>query len=95
MIFKMCFFLSFFYCFYFLFFYLFSSLAGKSNFQVITPTCIRRRQDIAVWFKFFIKILLEFGTAFQDRQAGESAVNCLYQEHNRMARVGFQPLPCR
>ena len=30
-------------------------------------------------------------TACQDRQAGESAIKCLFQRHNRMARVGFEP----
>ena len=32
--------------------------------------------------------------ACQDHQAGESAVKYLFQGHNRMAQVGFQPRPC-
>ena len=32
-------------------------------------------------------------TAWQDRQAGKSAVKCLSQGHNKMARVGFEPRP--
>ena len=28
-------------------------------------------------------------------QAGDSAVKCLSQRHNKMARVGFEPRPCR
>ena len=38
-----------------------------------------------------IEILLQFRTACQDHQAGESAVKCLSQGHNRMAQVGFEP----
>ena len=33
---------------------------------------------------------MKLRTACQDRQAGESAVKCLSQGHNRTAR-GFQP----
>ena len=33
-------------------------------------------------------------TACQDHQAGENAVKCLSQGHNRMAQVGFEPRPC-
>ena len=42
-----------------------------------------------------IAIRLKFRTIFQDRQAEESAVKCLSQGHNRMARVGFEPRPCQ
>ena len=34
---------------------------------------------------------MKFRTACQDSRAGESAVNCLSQGHNRMARVHFEP----
>ena len=34
-------------------------------------------------------------TACKDRQAKESAVKCLSQGLKRMARVGFEPRPCR
>ena len=34
---------------------------------------------------------MKFRTACQDHQAEESAVKCLSQKHNRMARVGFDP----
>ena len=34
---------------------------------------------------------MKFTTAFQDHQAGKSAVKCLSQGHNRMTRVGFEP----
>ena len=37
---------------------------------------------------------MKFGIACQDSQAKESAIKCLSQEHNRMARVGFEPRPC-
>ena len=37
----------------------------------------------------------EFRTAFLDHQAGKSVVKCLFQEHNRMARVDFEPRPCQ
>ena len=33
-------------------------------------------------------------TAYQDHQAGGSAVKCLLQGHNKMAQVGFEPRPC-
>ena len=36
----------------------------------------------------------EIKTVCQDRQAGESAVKCLSQGHNRMVCVGFEPRPC-
>ena len=36
---------------------------------------------------------MKFRNACQDRQAGESAVKCLSQGHNRIVRVGFQPWP--
>ena len=36
-----------------------------------------------------------FRTACQDHQAGESAVKCLSQGHNRMAQVGFEPRPAK
>ena len=35
--------------------------------------------------------MTEISTAWQDRQAGESAAKCLSQGHNRIARVAFQP----
>ena len=38
---------------------------------------------------------MTFRTARQNRRAGESAVKCLSQEHNRMALVGFAPRLCR
>ena len=38
---------------------------------------------------------MTFRTAGQNRQAGESAVECLSQGHNRMARVGFALRLCR
>ena len=34
---------------------------------------------------------MKFRTTFQDRQTGESALNCLSQGHSRMARVVFYP----
>ena len=34
-------------------------------------------------------------TTCRDHQAGESAVKCLSQGHNRMVQVGFEPRPCR
>ena len=37
----------------------------------------------------------KFRTSCQDHIAGENAVKCLSQGHNRMARVGFEPRPCR
>ena len=37
---------------------------------------------------------MKFRTACQ-HQAGESTVKCLSQAHDRMARVGFKPGPCR
>ena len=36
---------------------------------------------------------MKFKIACQDHQAGESAVKCLSQGYNRMARVGFEPRP--
>ena len=40
------------------------------------------------------KIILNFRTAYQDRQAGERVAKCLFQVNNRIARVGFEPRPC-
>ena len=36
-----------------------------------------------------------FVSACQDHQAGKIAIKCLFHGHNRMARVGFKPRPCR
>ena len=38
--------------------------------------------------------MIQFRTACQDSQAGESVVKCLSQGHKRMARVEFEPRPC-
>ena len=38
--------------------------------------------------------MIEIWIARQDHQAGECAVKCLSQEHNRMAQEGFEPKPC-
>ena len=38
---------------------------------------------------------MKFGTACQHHEAGENAVKCLSQGHNRIARVGFEPRPWR
>ena len=35
--------------------------------------------------------MTEIRTVCQDHQAGESAVKCLSQGHNRKVRVGFEP----
>ena len=37
---------------------------------------------------------MKFRTACHDHRAGESAAKCLFREHNRMARVGFEPRLC-
>ena len=50
-----------------------------------------RRCKILLSASNLIEILLSFKTACQDHQAGECAVKCLSQKHNRMARVGFEP----
>ena len=39
--------------------------------------------------------MTEIQTRLKDCQAGESAVKCLSQGHNRMAQVGFKPKTCR
>ena len=61
-------------------------------------TCFRSGQNIAVVSKFFIlffnfiEIWLKIkNVCLQDCQAGESAVKCLFQGHNKMAQVGFEP----
>ena len=47
---------------------------------LITPTCYRRCQDIAVRL-YFNRDMTVIGTACQDHQAGESFVKCLSQAH--------------
>ena len=37
---------------------------------------------------------MKFRNACQDHQAGESAIKCLSQEHNKNAQVDFKPRPC-
>ena len=64
--------------------------------QAITLTCLRRYQNIAVRLNFliffsFIEILLKFRTDCQDHQGGKSALRCLFQRHQRMAQIGFEP----
>ena len=44
---------------------------------------------------FEIKILLKLRIACQDYKKGESAVKCLFQGHNRIARVSFEPRSCQ
>ena len=39
--------------------------------------------------------MTEIKTACQDHQAGQSAVKCLSQGHNKMVQVVFEPRPCR
>ena len=38
--------------------------------------------------------MTEIWNCFQDCQAKESAVKCLFQKHNGMVRVGFELRPC-
>ena len=63
-------------------------------------TCFQRCQDIAICLKFnknmtLNRNLIKFRIACQDYQAGESAVKCRSQGHNRMVQVEFEPRPCR
>ena len=43
------------------------------------------------FFSFLLKIWLKFRTSCQYCPARKSAVKCLFQEHSRMAQVGFKP----
>ena len=38
--------------------------------------------------------MIEILSRLLSRQAGESAVKCFSEGHNRMVRIGFEPRPC-